>query len=74
MSVESRDKPLPHGGVELTVSKELRETGDEHTVHGKLRATNHYDQRPKGIFLVQIHQKDGSNTAHSLAVAKVLCV
>lgn len=42
------------------------------TVHGVLGVGEELRQRPEGIFLVQVHEQDGGDLTHALAVAHLL--
>lgn len=42
------------------------------TVHGMLAVGEELGQSPEGIFLVQVHEQDGSDLTHPLAVAHLL--
>lgn len=42
------------------------------TVHGVLAVGEELRQRPEGVFLIQVHQQDGSNLTHPLAIAHLL--
>lgn len=42
------------------------------TVHGMLAIGEELGQSPEGIFLIQVHEQDGSDLTHPLAVAHFL--
>lgn len=42
------------------------------TMHGVLAVGEELRQRPEGVFLIQVHQQDGGNLTHPLAVAHLL--
>lgn len=42
------------------------------TVHGMLVVGKELGQSPEGIFLIQVHEQDGSDLTHPLAVAHLL--
>lgn len=42
------------------------------TVHGVLAVGEELRQRPEGIFLVQVHEQDGGDLTHPLAIAHLL--
>lgn len=58
----------------VTVSQQLRQTRDQHTMHSELWTADEYNQCPESIFFIQIHQQNCSDAAHSLTVTKTLCV
>lgn len=42
------------------------------TVHGVLAVGEELRQRPEGILLVQVHEQDGGDLTHPLAIAHLL--
>ena len=42
------------------------------TVHGVLGVGEELGQRPEGVFLVEVHEQDGRDLTHALAVAHFL--
>lgn len=42
------------------------------TMHGVLAVGEELGQSPERVFLIQVHEQNGSNLTHSLAVAHLL--
>lgn len=42
------------------------------TMHGMLAVGEELGQSPESIFLIQVHEQNGSNLTHPLAVAHLL--
>lgn len=49
-------------------SQEFRKTLDKKTVHCVLGAREELDQGPEGVFLVHVHEEQGRDLTHPLAV------
>lgn len=41
-------------------------------MHGVLAVGEELRQRPEGVFLVQVHEQDGGDLTHPLAIAHLL--
>lgn len=48
------------------------ESGGVFTVHGVLAVGEELRQRPEGVLLIQVHEQDGGNLTHPLAIAHLL--
>lgn len=53
-------------------TKNLEQRRVRCTVHGVLAVGKELRQRPEGIFLVQVHEQDGGDLTHPLAIAHLL--
>lgn len=53
---------------------QLGKSRDEEPVHGMLVVGKELGQSPEGILLIQVHEQDGSDLTHPLAVAHLRVV